>query len=155
MEVYLTKEGHDKLVKRQEYLLGTARREISEKIKAAREFGDLSENAEYEAAKEEQAFLEMEIKEIDDKLRNAVIIDESKIDLSCVCVGTTVCLYDKEFEEEIEYKIVGTTEADANNGKISNESPLGKALIGKKKGEKVCVNSPQGEVHFEILDIKL
>ncbi|MDR3216699.1 MAG: transcription elongation factor GreA [Clostridiaceae bacterium] len=152
-EIYLTQEGYDKLQKRLDYLLAHGRKEIAEKIKIAREFGDLSENAEYDAAKEEQVFIEQEIKEIDEKLRHAVIIDESALDASVISVGSTVTVYDREFEEEIVYRIVGTSETDLTSNKISNESPLGKSLLGKKKGDVVSVKSPQGEIHFQILKI--
>jgi transcription elongation factor GreA len=141
-EVILTKEGKEELEKRLEYLKVTKRAEITERIKTAREFGDLSENAEYDAAKNEQAMIEGEILEIEAKLKHAVIIkDGEKRD--SVSLGSKV---DFIFEdgEEYTYEIVGTTEADVELGRISNESPLGNALLGKKAGEKTTFKAPAG-----------
>lgn len=123
------------------------------KIKIAREFGDLSENAEYDAAKEEQGFLEKRIREINEMLSNCTIIDESTIDTKTVSVGCIVKLQDLEFGDKLEYKIVGVSEAKIEENLISNESPLGSALIGKKKGQEVVVTTPGGEARFKILSI--
>ena len=128
---------------------------MSEKIKLAREYGDLSENAEYDAAKNEQAFMEQEIKEIAEKLRNAEIIDESNLDSKTVSIGSIVKLQDMELDEKVEIKIVGSSEADIMNNKISNESPIGQSLIGKKKGAVVDVNTPSGVLKYKIISISI
>ena len=141
-EVILTKEGKKELEKRLEYLKITKRSEITERIKTAREFGDLSENAEYDAAKNEQAMLEGEILEIEAKLKHAVIIkDNDKKDT--VSLGSKVDFVTED-GEEYSYEIVGTTEADVENNSISNESPIGNALLGKKAGESAVVKAPAG-----------
>ena len=152
-EVFLTKEGYDKLKREYDELSSTGRKEMAEKIKIAREFGDLSENAEYDAAKEEQGFLEKRIREINEMLSNCTIIDESTIDTKTVSVGCIVNLQDLEFGAKLEYKIVGVSEAKIEENLISNESPLGSALIGKKKGQEVVVTTPGGEARFKILSI--
>lgn len=147
-EVILTKEGKEELEKRLEYLKLTKRAEITERIKTAREFGDLSENAEYDAAKNEQAMIEGEILEIEAKLKYAVIIkDNAK--KGAVSLGSKV---EFEFEDgEIStYEIVGTTEADVEQNRISNESPIGKALLGQKAGDKVRVDAPAGSFNITI-----
>ena len=151
-EVILTSEGKKQLEERLEKLKVFSRMDVAEKIKVAREFGDITENAEYDAAKEEQAMIEGEILEIEAKLRAAVIIDD-KVETSVVNVGNTVKILDMEFNEEAEYKIVGTAEADSKANRISNESPVGKALLGKKKNEVVEVNAPQGKFKIKILKI--
>ncbi len=130
------------------------RAEVAQKIKVAREQGDLSENAEYDAAKEEQAEFEARIEEIEAILKHAEVILEEEATSDKVSIGSTVTILDKEYKEEMVYKIVGNTEADSLNGKISNESPVGKALIGKKKGADVEVETPMGILKFKILDIK-
>ncbi len=141
-EVFLTKEGKEELEKKLKYLTLTKRAEITERIKTAREFGDLSENAEYDAAKNEQAMLEGEILEIEAKLKHAVIIkDSDKKDT--VSLGSKVDFVTED-GEEYSYEIVGTTEADVENNSISNESPLGNALLGKKAGETAVVKAPAG-----------
>ena len=152
-EVFLTKEGYDKLKREYDELSSTGRKEMAEKIKIAREFGDLSEIAEYDAAKEEQGFLEKRIREINEMLSNCTIIDESTIDTKTVSVGCIVKLQDLEFGDKLEYKIVGVSEAKIEENLISNESPLGSALIGKKKGQEVVVTTPGGEARFKILSI--
>lgn len=141
-EVILTKEGKEELEKRLEYLKVTARAEITERIKTAREFGDLSENAEYDAAKNEQAMIEGEILEIENKLKFAVIIKESARK-DVVSLGSKVDFVDKE-GELYTYEIVGTTEADVESGRISNESPIGNALLGRKVGDTINVVVPKG-----------
>ena len=141
-EVILTKEGKEELEKRLEFLKVVKRAEITERIKTAREFGDLSENAEYDAAKNEQAMIEGEILEIENKLKYAVIIKETKKGL--VSLGSKVDFVDDDTKEEFTYEIVGTTEADVELGRISNESPIGNALLGRKAGDTVKVTVPAG-----------
>lgn len=152
-EYIVTRDGYNKMVERYKYLTTDKRDEVSEKLKIARGFGDLSENAEYDAARTEQAKVESEILELEVKIKNANIIDSENLDLSKVGVGCTVKLYDEEFEEEVEYKIVGTSESDPNNNCISCASPVGKALIDAKKGQTVIVETPNGEIKFKVLDI--
>ena len=130
------------------------RKEVAQKIKEAREQGDLSENAEYDAAKDEQRDIETRIEEIEKILKNAEVVDEDEIALDVVSIGCSVRLYDVEFEEEVEYQIVGSTEADSLNFKISNESPVGSALIGRKVGEIVEVETQVGALVFRILEIQ-
>ena len=129
------------------------RKEVAQKIKEAREQGDLSENAEYDAAKEEQRDIELRIEEIDKILKNAELVVDDDIDSSVINIGCTVKIKDLEFNEEMEYKIVGSTEANSLKGKISNESPVGKALIGAKKGQTVEVEAPSGVLKYKILEI--
>lgn len=128
-------------------------KEVAAKIKEAREQGDLSENAEYDAAKDEQRDIETRIEEIEKILKNAEVVVEDEVDLDKVSVGCLVALYDKEFDEEVEYKIVGSTEANSLAGKISNESPLGKALIGKMVGDEVEVEAQAGVIEYKVLRI--
>ena len=154
-KIFLTQKGYDELQERLDYLTRQGRQEMSEKIKLAREYGDLSENAEYDAAKNEQAFMEQEIKEIAEKLRNAEIIDESNLDSKTVSIGSIIKLQDMELDEKVEIKIVGSTEADIMNNKISNESPIGQSLIGKKKGAVVDVNTPSGVLKYKIISISI
>lgn len=148
----LTYEGLKALEDELHELKVNRRREVAQKIKEAREQGDLSENAEYDAAKEEQRDIELHIEEIDKILKNAEVVDDNDGDSSVINVGCTVTIKDLEFNEEMEYKIVGSTEADSLKGKISNESPVGKALIGAQKGETVEVETPAGIIKYEILD---
>ena len=148
-EVILTQEGYDKIEKELEFL----RTEIAERIKVALGFGDLSENSEYDEAKNAQAENEGKIAELENKIRHAKIIDEAEIDTKTVQIGNTVKLYDVEFEEEVEYTIVGSTEVNLAENKISNESPIGKALLGAKKGSTVEVNAPAGVIKYQILSI--
>ena len=129
------------------------RKEVAQKIKEAREQGDLSENAEYDAAKDEQRDIEARIEELEKLLKNVEVIDQDEVDLDTVSIGSRVKLYDVEMEEEVEYTIVGSTEADALNGKISNESPVGAALIGSKVGETIVVETISGDLEFKILEI--
>ena len=151
---FLTPEGKKQLEEKLEYYKTIKRPEISKKIGIAREYGDLSENAEYDAAKEEQAQLESEILEIEAKLRNAVVINKSKIDTSIVSIGCYVKVYDADFDEEVEYQIIGSTESNPLKGLISNESPVGQALLGKKVGETVKVDTPAGVATLKILAIR-
>ena len=152
-QILLTDEGLLKLEQELEMLKTQKRQEVAEKIKVARGFGDLSENSEYDAAKEEQAQVEARIVQLENMLKNAKVIDEDEIDLNVVSVGTRVKVYDEEFEEELEYSIVGSTEADPDMNKISDESPVGRALIGRKIGETVDVETPGGTIQFKILSI--
>ena len=147
-EVILTKEGKEELEKKLEYLKVVKRAEITERIKTAREFGDLSENAEYDAAKNEQAMIEGEILEIETKLKHAVIIKESEKKDS-VSLGSKVDFVTDD-GEEFTYEIVGTTEADVELGRISNESPIGNALLGKKAGESTLVKAPAGNYNITV-----
>lgn len=152
-DIILTHKGVSELEEKLEYLKTIKRKEIAEQIKTARAFGDISENAEYDEAKNEQAKIEGEIVTIENMLKNAVIVDEEEVDLRTVNVGTTVKLLDKEFKEEVEYQIVGSVEADVERNKISNESPVGHALMGKKVGNTIKVDTPDGCIKFQILDI--
>lgn len=152
-QILLTDEGLLKLEQELEMLKTQKRQEVAEKIKVARGFGDLSENSEYDAAKEEQAQVEARIVQLENMLKNAKVIDEDDIDLNVVSVGTRVKVYDEEFDEELEYSIVGSTEADPDKNKISDESPVGKALIGRSVGEIVDVDTPGGTIQFKILSI--
>ena len=151
--VVLTHQGVKELEQKLEYLKTVRRLEIAEEIKTARAFGDLSENAEYDEAKNEQAKIEGEIVMLENMLRNATVVDQEDVDVQRVNVGTTVKVLDKEYNEEIEYKIVGSAEADLSTNKISNESPVGRPLLGKKVGNLVKVETPGGIVKLKILDI--
>ena len=154
-EQYLTPEGKKQIEEKLEYYKRVRRPEVIKKLGIAREFGDLSENAEYDAAKDEQALVESEIKKMEDLLLNAIIIDKSSIDCSKVQVGTTVKLYDEDFDEEVEYRIVGTDESDPKKFAISNASPLGAGLIGHRVGEFVTVSTPNGDSRYKILEIRV
>ena len=150
----LTQEGYNKLEEELEYLKTVKRKEITEKIKVALGYGDLSENSEYDEAKNDQAFTEGRIIQLENMLKNAVVVDESEIPKDKVSVGSIVKVMDYEFDEEVEYTIVGSAEADPMNFKISNESPVGSALIGKKVGDVVEVAVPSGVSKFEVLEIR-
>lgn len=152
-ETLLTYEGLKKLEEEVEFLKTVKRKEIAERIKVALGFGDLSENSEYDEAKNEQAQVEMRIAELENKLRNVKIIDEDEIETKTIQVGNIVQVLDIEYDEKLEYKIVGSTEADLAENKISNESPIGKALLGKKKNEEVDVETPGGIVKLKVLKI--
>ena len=149
----LTYEGLKKLEDELQDLKVVKRKEIAQKIKEAREQGDLSENAEYDAAKDEQRSIEARIEELEKIIKNAEVIDESAIDNDTVSIGSTVKFYDEEYDEELEYRIVGSTESDILKGLISNESPLGKALIGSKIGEEIEVEAAEGVSRYKILGI--
>ena len=149
----LTYTGLRALEAELEELKVVRRKEVAQKIKEAREQGDLSENAEYDAAKDEQRDIEARIEEIEKILKNADVVDEEEVDLDKISVGCTVLLYDVEFEEEVEYKIVGSTEANSLSGKISNESPLGKALLGKGVGDEIVVEAQAGTMEYKVLKI--
>lgn len=150
---FLTKDGKMKLEEKLSYLTSIRRQEVAERIKAAIALGDLSENSEYEDAKNEQAFLEGEIMSIESALRHAVIINEKDIDGKTVIIGAKVKVVDKSSKKEIEYLIVGSDEADPFSGKISNESPIGKALIGRNLNDVVEVDTPRGMKEFKIIAI--
>ena len=152
-QMLYTQEGYQTLVDELEYLKGTKRQQVKEDIAVARSFGDLSENAEYDEARNEQAKVEARIKELEELLLGAVIVDESKIDTSIVNVGSVVKVYDVEFDEEDEYNIVGSNEADPLQNRISDMSPIGKALIGKKAGDEVTVEAPGGLIHLRVLEV--
>ena len=153
-EVILTQEGFDRLEKELEHLRTVTRMEIAERIKVALGFGDLSENSEYDEAKNAQAENEDKIAELEEKLRYAKIIDESEIDTKTVQVGNTVKVLDIEFDEEVEYTIVGSTEVNLAENKISNESPIGAGLLGKKKNDVISIQVPAGISKYKILSIK-
>ena len=150
----LTYEGLKALEDELHDLKVNRRREVAQKIKEAREQGDLSENAEYDAAKEEQRDIELRIEEIDKILKNAEVVDDDDVDSNVINVGCTVKIKDLEFKEEMEYKIVGSTDANSLKGKISNESPVGKALIGAQKGDTVEVETPAGMIKYKIVDFR-
>ncbi len=150
--VILTEEGKKKLEDELNDLKLVRRREVAEKIKDARGQGDLSENAEYDAAREEQAKIEARIEELEQKLRNVKVI-ETDANKNRISLGSQVKLLDMEFQEEVIFMIVGSTESDPSNGRISNESPLGNALIGHKTGDTVDVNSPDGIIKYKVIEI--
>ena len=152
-EYIITKKGLKDLEERLNYLKTTARQEASKEVGIARAYGDLSENAEYSDAKDKQGMIEAEIKELEEKIRKAEVIDESNLPTDVVVVGGKVKLYDEDFEEEVTYHIVGTSENDPLNGLISNVSPLGVAVLGHKAGETVEVSTPDGISKFKILEI--
>ncbi|MFA5674889.1 MAG: transcription elongation factor GreA [Christensenellales bacterium] len=153
-QVILTKEGLREKQENLDFLKTVRRAQISEQIREARAFGDLSENAEYDEAKNEQARVETEIARLEKLLRNAVIVDDTDIDTSAVGIGTSVKILDTEYNEEAEYLIVGSVEADADRNRISNESPVGVALIGKKVGDIAEVITPHGSFILKVLEIK-
>ena len=148
-----TKQGYQDLVDELKYLKLTRREEIKEQIAVARGFGDLSENAEYDEARNEQAKVEARIQELEALIENAEIIDESNMDVRAISLGSVVKLFDEDFEEEITYSIVGSNQADPLEQKISDQSPIGRALMGKKAGDKVTVTAPAGELHFKVLEV--
>lgn len=151
--IKITDDGLKKLQEELEYLKTSGRSEIAEKIKVARGYGDLSENSEYDEAKNEQAKIEARIVEIEAMLKNVEIISDIKGSAKTVMVGVKVKVLDVEYNEEFEYRIVGSTEADPRQNKISDESPVGKALLGKKAGQEVLVEAPAGEIKLKIISI--
>jgi len=153
-EVILTPEGYEKLKGEIEYLTTVKRREVADRIRTAREFGDIMENAEYDDAKNEQAMLEHRIATLEERLRDAHVIDTSEVSADAVSVGTRVRLRDLEVGKTVEYRIVGSAEANPAENKLSNESPVGRAIIGRKKGETVEVAAPRGTLKFKIMEIK-
>jgi len=152
-EILLTKEGYDKIVEELDNLVSVRRREVAERIKEAISYGDISENSEYDSAKNEQAELEDRINKLENMVRKAKIIDESEISKDRVSVGLKVLVREKNSGEEIEYTIVGSTEADPFEGKISNESVVGAALLGRKTGDEVEIQVPDGTFVYNIIDI--
>ena len=153
-EIKLTQESLDAYKDELEYLKTTRADEVAEQLKEARSFGDLSENAEYDAAKDEQRDIEARIEELEKILKNAEVVVEDDVDLDTINIGCTVDVYDKEFEEEIVFQLVGSTEANSLEGKISNESPVGKALIGAHTGDVVEVEMPMGIMKYKVLEIQ-
>ena len=153
-EVILTAEGYAKLKREIEHLQTEKRREVAERIRVAREFGDIAENAEYDDAKNEQAMLEHKIAQLEERLLSARVITKKEISKDTVSVGSKVRIRDVAAKETFEYHIVGSAEANPAENKLSNESPVGKAIIGKKKGETVEVSAPRGALKFKILEIK-
>jgi transcription elongation factor GreA len=153
-EILLTPEGYEKLKEEIEYLSNEKRREVAERIKTAREFGDIAENSEYDDAKNEQAMLEHRISQLEERMKSARVIEKSDVSTDAVTIGTKVRLRDLQANKTFEYFIVGSAEANPAEQKLSNESPVGKAIIGKKKGETVEVSAPRGSMKFKIMDIK-
>ncbi len=154
-EVLLTPEGYKKLVKELDLLRNDRRREVAERIRVAREFGEIAENAEYDDAKNEQAMLEHKIAQLEERLLNASLIDKKNVDTSVVSVGSVVRLRDVDAKETIEYYIVGSAEANPAEHRLSNESPVGRAIMGHKKGETVEVKTPKGsKIKYKIMEIK-
>ena len=153
MKQMYTKQGYQDLIDELKYLKLTRREEIKEQIAVARGFGDLSENAEYDEARNEQAKVEARIQELEALIENAEIIDETNMDVRSISLGSVVKLYDEDFEEEITYNIVGSNQADPLEKKISDQSPIGRALMGKKAGDTVTVTAPAGEIHFKVLEV--
>jgi transcription elongation factor GreA len=153
-EVILTPEGFEKLTEEIEYLSTERRREVADRIRIAREFGDIAENAEYDTAKNEQAHLEARIALLEERLANARVVTKKEIKSGEVSVGTKVRLRDVKANKTVEYHIVGSAEADPAANKLSNESPVGKAIMGRKKGDTVEVAAPRGKLTFKIMDIK-
>ena len=152
-DVLLTPEGLEKLKEEITYLTTEKRREVAERIKHAREFGDISENSEYDDAKNEQAMLEQRIIQLEERLTRARLIEAEDVPKGVVAVGTRVRLRDLDAKETIEYVIVGSAEANPREQKLSNESPVGKAILGKKKGETVEVTTPRGALKFKVMEI--
>ena len=151
---YVTKEGLKKLQEELERLQNVERPKISKAIGEAIEKGDISENAEYDAAKDEQRDMEARIEEIEKILKNAEVVVEEEVDLEKISIGCKVKILDCEFNDELEYKIVGSTEANSLKGKISNESPVGRALLGKKVGDTITVETQAGELSYKVLEIQ-
>ena len=152
-QMLYTQEGYQALVDELEYLKGTKRQQVKEDIATARAFGDLSENAEYDEARNEQAKVEARITELEELILGAVIVDESKIDTSIVNMGSIVKVYDAEFDETVEYSIVGSNEADPFQNRISDMSPIGRALIGKRAGDEATVEAPNGNIVLKIIEV--
>ena len=149
-----TQEGYDELVKEYKFLTTEKREQVRHAIDEARSFGDLSENSEYDEARNEQAKVEARIKELESLLENAEIIDEANIDAGVVSLGSTVKVYDVEWDEELVYEIVGSNEADALNHRISDQSPIGSAMMGKHAGDSIEVQAPNGVLHFKVLHVE-
>ncbi|MFB5268225.1 transcription elongation factor GreA [Paenibacillus enshidis] len=154
-ETILTKEGLAKLEEELRELKGTKRRELAERLKVAISYGDLKENSEYHSAKEDQAFMETRILQLERMLKTARVVDANQINLEKVSVGSVAVLNDIEFNEKIEYRVVGPAEANVEENSISYESPLGKELLGKKVGDIISVDAPVGVLKYELLEIKM
>ena len=154
-DYFITKEGLEKLKEELEYFKTVERMEVAKMIGEAKSFGDLRENSEYDAAKTKETQLEMKILDYEDRIKNAKIIEKDEIDTNAINVGCTVELYDETWDENVTYKIMGAAESDPANGLISNESPVGKALLGRRVGELVKVETPGGICNFKVLDIKV
>lgn len=152
-EFILTEEGYRLLREEIEHLSTVKRREVAERIKTAREFGDISENSEYDDAKNEQAQVESRIQQLEQKLRNARVVDTEHLDNQSVSIGHTVKLKNTKNKEMVEYSIVGSAEADPRNKRLSNESPVGKAVLGRKKGDKITIPAPKGSIEYQIVEI--
>ena len=152
-QMLYTQEGYQALVDELEYLKGTKRQQVKEDIATARAFGDLSENAEYDEARNDQATTEARIKELEELVANAVVVDETQLDTSVVSLGSVVTVYDVEEDEEIKYSIVGSNEASPIDHKISDQSPIGKALMGAHAGDTVVVEVPYGTIHLEVKEV--
>ena len=152
-EQLYTQEGYQKLIDEFEFLTKVRREEIKVAIAEARSFGDLSENAEYDEARNEQAKVEARIKDLEELIANAVIVDESKIDTSIVSVGSTVKVMDYDMDIEVEYTLVGSNEANPAENKISDQSPIGRAMIGTRAGQEISVLTPGGEIKMKILEV--
>ncbi len=153
-ELILTREGYDKIEQEHEYLVAVRRKEVAERIKEAISYGDISENSEFDSAKNEQAELEERILKLENMMRNATIIEEDDINLEVVNVGLTIRVKDREYNDEMEFTIVGSSEIDPENHCISNESPIGKELMGKRVGDIAEIAIPDGSiVSFEVLEI--
>lgn len=153
-EVILTPEGFIKLENELDHLKSVKRKEVAERIKVAISYGDISENSEYDDAKNEQAFIEGRILTLEKMLRNARVIKDDEVDTEVVSIGSKVLLKDMEFDDEVEYTIVGSAESNPSENKISNESPVGQALLGKRKGDTIEVHVPAGTIQYQLLDIK-
>lgn len=150
----LTRKGEEQLKAELDELKSVRRREVAEKIKVALSFGDLSENSEYDEAKNEQGMIESRIAEIEQTLAHAQVIDDEDISTEKVGIGTTVKLLDMDMDEEMEFKIVGTKEADIDSGRMSDESPIGRAIMNREEGEELTIEVPDGEVRMKILEIR-
>ncbi len=153
-EVVLTEEGYNMLKEEIEHLSTVKRREVAERIKEAREFGDISENSEYDDAKNEQAQLEARILQLEQQLRNARVVDAEHVSTESVSIGARVTLKDLATRKNTEFALVGSAEADPRNNRLSSESPLGKAVIGKKKGDKLTVSTPRGALEYQVMKIQ-
>ena len=154
-QILVTREGYEALVQELEFLRTTGREQIAEKIKEARSFGDLSENAEYDEAMNEQAIMESKIARLEEELKNAKILDDKDISTDKISVGSFVKVHDKTYDESLAFQIIGKAQADPDAGRISDESPVGRALLGHKTGDVVEVDTPSGLVTLEILDISI
>jgi len=152
-QTFLTAEGYKKLVEELEHLRTTGREQIAGKIKEARSFGDLSENAEYDEAMNEQAIMEAKIARLEEELKNAQILDDEDVRTDVIGVGSLVKVYDKTYGEELEFQIIGKSQANPDEKRVSDESPIGRALLGHAVGEVVEVETPGGAIHMEILSI--